>query len=114
MILCHDTDDIASIAARLGMTCIEAGLPGIATVSCVYKIDLHSQEASYLQLAALLRADIKSGKIPARSALPSITQLTGETGLAVGTVRKSIAVLIDEGIAYTVPGRGTFAGKPSR
>ncbi len=33
----------------------------------------------------------------------------GETGLAVGTVRKAIAVLVDEGLAYTVPGRGTFA-----
>jgi DNA-binding GntR family transcriptional regulator len=42
-------------------------------------------------------------------ALPSITYLTGETGLAVGTVRKAIGVLVDEGLAYTVPGRGTFA-----
>jgi DNA-binding GntR family transcriptional regulator len=24
-------------------------------------------------------------------------------------VRKAIAVLVDEGLAYTVPGRGTFA-----
>jgi DNA-binding GntR family transcriptional regulator len=32
-----------------------------------------------------------------------------ETGLAVGTVRKAVGVLIDEGLAYTVPGRGTYA-----
>ena len=32
-----------------------------------------------------------------------------DTGLAVGTVRKAVGVLIDEGLAYTVPGRGTFA-----
>ena len=44
-----------------------------------------------------------------REPLPSITYLTGETGLAVGTVRKAIAVLVQEGLAYTVPGRGTFA-----
>jgi len=31
-----------------------------------------------------------------------------ETGLAVGTVRRAIAVLVDEGVAYTVPGRGTY------
>ncbi|HUY45760.1 MAG TPA: hypothetical protein VMV92_08550 [Streptosporangiaceae bacterium] len=44
-----------------------------------------------------------------REPLPSITYLTGETGLAVGTVCKAIAVLVEEGLAYTVPGRGTFA-----
>lgn len=43
--------------------------------------------------------------------MPSITQLTGETGLAVGTVRKAIAVLVDEGYAYTVPGRGTYVAE---
>ncbi len=72
-------------------------------------IDPHAPEPSYRQLAALLRAAIESGEIGPREALPSITHLTGETGLAVGTVRKAIAVLVDEGLAYTVPGRGTFA-----
>ncbi len=61
------------------------------------------------QLAAQLRARIQSAEIGPRQALPSITYLTGETGLAVGTVRKGIAVLVEEGLAYTVPGRGTFA-----
>jgi GntR family transcriptional regulator len=73
------------------------------------EIDLHSREPSYLQLAAILRARIESGEIPPREPLPSITFLTGETGLAVGTVRKAIAVLVDAGLAYTVPGRGTYA-----
>lgn len=74
-----------------------------------YVIDVHGPEPSYLQLAAQLRARIVSGEIGPRDALPSITYLTGETGLAVGTVRKAIAVLVEEGLAYTVPGRGTFA-----
>ena len=73
------------------------------------EIDLHSREPSYLQLAAILRARIQSGEIAPRDPLPSITSLTGETGLAVGTVRKAIGVLVQEGLAYTVPGRGTFA-----
>ena len=72
-------------------------------------IDPHAPEPSYQQLAALLRERIESGKIGPREALPSITYLKGETGLAVGTIRKAIGVLIDEGLAYTVPGRGTFA-----
>jgi DNA-binding GntR family transcriptional regulator len=73
------------------------------------EIDPHAPEPSYQQLATILRARIKSGEIGPREALPSITYLVGETGLAIGTVRKAIGVLVDEGLAYTVPGRGTFA-----
>ena len=72
-------------------------------------IDPHGPEPSYKQLADLLRARITSGEIGPREPLPSITYLTGETGLSVGTVRRAIAVLVEEGLAYTVPGRGTFA-----
>lgn len=72
------------------------------------EIDIHAPEPSYLQLAALLRARITSGELGPRDPLPSIKTLTQETGLAVGTVRKAIGVLVDEGLAYTVSGRGTF------
>ena len=88
-------------------------MAAIATVPGVIKIDLHSSEPSYLQLARILRARIESGEIPPRSPLPSLTSLQGETGLAIGTIRRAIGVLVNEGIAYTVPGRGTFAGTPS-
>ncbi len=74
-------------------------------------IDLHAPEPSYRQLAAQLRERIRDGRYEPRTPLPSITQLTGETGLAVGTVRHAIAVLVDEGWAYVVPGRGTFAAE---
>jgi GntR family transcriptional regulator len=70
------------------------------------QIDQTSPEHPYQQLAGLLRADIESGKIT--SQLPSITQLTEETGLAVGTVRRAINILVKEGRVETVPGRGTF------
>jgi DNA-binding GntR family transcriptional regulator len=72
------------------------------------EIDQHAPEPSYQQLADQLRSLIRSGKLKPRDALPSITELVTETGLAIGTVRKGIAVLVDEGLAYTVPGRGTF------
>jgi GntR family transcriptional regulator len=70
------------------------------------KIDETSPEHPYLQLAGLLRADIESGKIT--NQLPSITDLTEETRLAVGTVRRAINILVKEGLVETVPGRGTF------
>jgi GntR family transcriptional regulator len=78
------------------------------------KIDETSPEHPYLQLAGLLRADILSGKIA--NQLPSITDLTEDTHLAVGTVRRAINILVNEGLVETVPGRGTFVieQKPSR
>jgi DNA-binding GntR family transcriptional regulator len=53
-----------------------------------------------------VRECIKSGEITSR--LPSITHLTTQSGLAVGTVRRAIDILVDEGLVQTVPGRGTF------
>lgn len=74
------------------------------------KINPGSPDHPYVQLAAQLRTRIKSGEI--RSVLPSIMELTEETGLSINTVRRAIRVLIDEGLVYTVPGRGTFVGTP--
>ena len=74
------------------------------------KIDETSPEHPYLQLAGLLRAQIASGEIA--SQLPSITKLTEETHLAVGTVRRAINILVKEGLVETVPGRGTFVVEP--
>jgi GntR family transcriptional regulator len=74
-----------------------------------YDIDPLAPEPSYVQLAAILRGQIESGDIQPRQPLPSITYLVGETGLAVGTVRRAIKVLADEGLVMTVPGRGTYA-----
>jgi GntR family transcriptional regulator len=70
------------------------------------KIDPQSPEHLHQQLARQLRQQIETGKIV--SQLPSITDLTAQTGLAVGTVRRAINILVKEELAQTVPGRGTF------
>jgi DNA-binding GntR family transcriptional regulator len=70
------------------------------------QIDSVSPEHTYPQLAAHLRWQIERGEIT--SQLPSITELSAQTGLAVGTVRRAINILVNEGLAETVPGRGTF------
>jgi DNA-binding GntR family transcriptional regulator len=72
-------------------------------------IDTRSPVPSYRQLADQLRERIVSGQIEPDAPLPSITYIRGETGLAVGTIRQAVALLVTEGHAYTVPGRGTFA-----
>lgn len=72
-------------------------------------IDSRSPVPSYRQLAARLRERIAAGEIGPDEPLPSITRIQQETGLAVTTIRRGIALLVSEGIAYTVPGRGTYA-----
>jgi GntR family transcriptional regulator len=73
-----------------------------------YVINPLAPETSAAQLAGILRAGIASGELASRQPIPSITYLVGETGLSIGTVRRAIQVLIDEGLVFTVPGRGTF------
>jgi DNA-binding GntR family transcriptional regulator len=69
------------------------------------KIDPRSPGHPYQQHARHLRERIKRGEIT--SQLPSITDLTEQTGLVVGTVRRAIDILANEGLVQTVPGRGT-------
>ncbi len=60
------------------------------------------------QLAAILRAQIESGVLPAGSPLPSILRLSQEHGMATNTVRKALTILRAEGLIESVPGYGTF------
>lgn len=75
---------------------------------CCVSIDHAGPDYLYLQLAALLRARIRTGDLPPRSAVPSITELAAQHELATVTVRKALRVLIDEGLIETRPGRGTY------
>jgi GntR family transcriptional regulator len=62
-----------------------------------------------VQLASLLRAGIASGDIGPR--VPSLTELTEETGLTLNTVQRALRILKDEGLIYAVPGRGSFVAE---
>lgn len=97
-----ETFSIGRPRAATGVWLTMASLARLVAV----QIDPRSPEHPYQQLARQLREQIGSGKIA--SQLPSITQLTEETGLAVGTVRRAINTLVKEGLVQTVPGRGTF------
>ena len=62
----------------------------------------------YLQLAAILREEIQSGRLPRDSLLPSESYLQQEHGVSRVTVRKAIQVLREEGLVETLPQRGTY------
>lgn len=77
------------------------------------KIDHDSAVPVYRQLVDALRAQIESGDIPPGRRMPSETELEQASGLARGTIRKSIETLRVEGLIVTVKGKGSFvAGQP--
>ncbi len=60
------------------------------------------------QLAAMLRAQIRSGKLEPNGPIPSDSTLMQRYGVAGHTVRKAVRVLVCEGLVYVVPGRGVY------
>ena len=76
-------------------------------------LDHDSPVALYVQLAGVLRGQIKRGELTGR--LPSVKSLTQEYGIAQGTAERALAMLKDEGIIVSAQGRGHFvAGRPRR
>lgn len=64
--------------------------------------------ARYGQLAHAWRQRIASGDWPVGSALPAEAELARHAGVALGTVRQALALLVAEGLLERVHGRGTF------
>lgn len=65
-------------------------------------------QSRYAALAAALRARIVAGEWPPGSALPAETALAAEHGVALGTLRRALELLADQGLVERVHGRGTF------
>jgi DNA-binding GntR family transcriptional regulator len=72
------------------------------------EIDYEGPVTPYRQLAGILRARIARGDWAPNRAIASETQLVQQYGLARSTVRRAIAVLVEEGVLFVVPQRGTF------
>jgi len=66
-----------------------------------------SPEHPYVQLAGILRAQIKGGLT---GRLPPVTQLAERYEVSDATVKRALRVLREEGLIYSVRGRGTFVG----
>ena len=71
-------------------------------------IDHDGIEPLYLQLAALLRAQIRSGELQPGRAIPTEKVLQDQHDLGRDTVRAAVALLKEEGLLVTRQGRGTF------
>lgn len=72
-------------------------------------IDRESYLPAYAQLASILRQKVASGELRPGDQLPSESQLCQRYGVSPMTVRRSINLLVDQGLVDTVQGLGTFA-----
>ena len=65
-------------------------------------------QSRYAALAAALRARIVAGEWPPGSVLPAEQALAAEHGVALGTMRRALDLLVEQGLVDRQHGRGTF------
>jgi GntR family transcriptional regulator len=73
-------------------------------------INPDSPEHTYMQLADLIEAEIRAGKL--RGKIRAERDLAEEYGVAYTTVRRAMAVLRERGLIKSIQGRGTFVIQP--
>lgn len=68
----------------------------------------------YDRIAADLRRKIQSGHFAPSARIPAETELMGEYGVSLLTMRRALELLQGEGLIEKQQGRGTFVRKPRR
>ena len=66
----------------------------------------------YEQVRDGLRRLIITGAIPPGDKLPSVRALAGQLAINPNTIQRAYEALEQEGYAYSVPGKGSFAALP--
>jgi GntR family transcriptional regulator len=66
---------------------------------------------AYYRLQEALRRKIEDGQWKPGEVIPSERLITEEYKISIGTVKKALGNLADEGYLYRVQGKGTFVGK---
>jgi GntR family transcriptional regulator len=74
----------------------------------MFEIDSRSRIPIYEQIKNQLITCIRLGIYKADEQLPSIRSVSTQTGINVNTVKRAFADLEDEGIIYSLVGRGSF------
>jgi GntR family transcriptional regulator len=71
-----------------------------------------SGRPAYAQVADALRAEIRNGRYPPGSQLPSYEALMRKYGVSITVVRSAVRELKTEGLVYTHQGKGAFVRDP--
>lgn len=74
-------------------------------------IDTRSRKPIYEQVYISITKLAITGAISAHDKLPSVRQVAKDFGINPNTVSKAYTILEQEGIIYSVPGRGCFVSE---
>jgi DNA-binding GntR family transcriptional regulator len=77
-----------------------------ASAAVEQELDEVTPRGTYRQIADDVRKLIVSGRLLPGAKVPSEMSLVEQYGVARGTVRSALAVLVDEGLIEVVPGQG--------
>lgn len=75
-------------------------------------IDIKNEKPLYLQLVDVVKHRVSSNSWQQGTKIPSENELAKEFNLSVGTVKKALGVLGQEGILFRRQGQGTFITSP--
>ncbi|WP_243167226.1 GntR family transcriptional regulator [Acetobacterium malicum] len=78
----------------------------------MYKIKRENPKPLYIQLEELIRNKIESGEWKPDTAIPSEAELNRLYDVSRMTIRSACSQLVQEGVLYRVPGKGTFVAEP--
>jgi len=75
------------------------------------EIDYRAELPPHQQIIDWVRASIEAGELRPGQVIPSEKEMTQVLGVARTTVRRAVGKLREEGIIYTVPGRGSYVAR---
>ena len=71
-------------------------------------IDYHSRDPIYEQIKKEIILAVSRGELKPDEQLPSLRTLSAQLSVNINTIKRSFAELEDEGIIYSVAGKGSF------
>ncbi len=74
----------------------------------IHSIPSEPGQSRYAALATAMRARIVQGEWPPGTTIPAEQTLAAEHGVALGTMRRALDLLAEQGLVERVHGRGTF------
>lgn len=73
---------------------------------------MHHGISRYAEVAELLREEVHRGAWAPGAAIPAEAELAKTFGVALGTMRKALDVLVEQGIVERLQGKGTYVRGP--
>ncbi len=77
-------------------------------MSSLRLVESQPGQSRYAALAAAMRSRILAGEWPPGSATPAEQALAADHGVALGTMRRALDLLAEQGLVERIHGRGTF------